>query len=256
MKLPQTYQLHNIFLMLLGPLLIICILISGSYIVETFKDVAYTKQKSFWSIVQLDRELAHTQVKVNEYIHDLTTAKSLEMSYNILWSRIPIAMNTLSKDVSLARIENSSNITVLIDDLFVDVKRFESVIVGQDKISKVALAVWKDVLREHEEAIRGNLIHNLASSNSIYAKQTTTTILKAATIPLFFVICFFLYLSYLLSALWNEQQINQKMLDHDSMTKLHSRDFMMNTLKTLSKTNEPFILLAMKKPCRIGEDSI
>jgi diguanylate cyclase (GGDEF)-like protein len=34
------------------------------------------------------------------------------------------------------------------------------------------------------------------------------------------------------------------MLNHDTMTTLHSRDFMMNTLDNLSETSSPFILLA------------
>ena len=243
MKLPQKYQFHNLLLILLGPLLIICIIISGSYIVSTYKSVAYSKQKTLWAVVQLDRELTHTQAKVTEYIHDLSTAKSLEMAYNILWSRLPIAITSLRQDISLSELENKE-ICLLVDDLFEDIKRVESFIVGQKKISKVRLATWSRTLKQHEEAIRGNLIHDLASSNSAYAKQTTTIILKAATIPLFFVICFFLYLAYLLSALWNERKINQHMLDHDTMTGLHSRDFIMNTLEDLSKTSGSFILLA------------
>lgn len=243
MKLPQKYQFHNLLLILLGPLLIICIIISGSYIVSTYKNVAYSKQKTLWSVMQLDRELTHTQAKVKDYIHGLSTAESLEMAYNILWSRIPIAISSLRKDLSLSEIKNNE-IGILVGNLFEDVKRVEPIILGQNKINKVVLAEWARTLKQHEEAIRGNLIHDLASSNSSYAKQTTTQILKAATIPLFFTICFFLYLAYLLSALWSERKINQNMLDHDTMTGLHSRDFIMDTLKKLSETSDSFILLA------------
>jgi hypothetical protein len=54
MKKPQDYQFHNLLLILLGPLLIICIIISGSYIVTTYKNIGYTKQKTFGAVLQLD----------------------------------------------------------------------------------------------------------------------------------------------------------------------------------------------------------
>ena len=243
MNLSQQYQLSNVLLTLLGPVLIICIIISGGYVVSTYKDVTYSKQKTLWDVMQLDRELAHTKVEVKDYIHDISTAESLVLAYNILWSRIPTARNSFRKDLSLSELDNNE-IDVLVGSLFEDVKRMEPIIVGQTEINKIALQEWLVKLEQHENAIRGNLIHDLASSSSRYARQTTTTILKAATIPLFFIICFFLYLGYLLSALLNERKINQQMLDHDTMTGLHSRDFMMNTLKDLSESLSPFVLLA------------
>jgi hypothetical protein len=52
---------------------------------------------------------------VKDYIHDLSSAKSLEMAYNILWSRLPIATNTLLKDHSLSDVENNE-IGILINN--------------------------------------------------------------------------------------------------------------------------------------------
>lgn len=243
MKSPKDYLFRNMSLILLGPLLIVFIILSGSHVVSTYKLIAYSKQKTLWSVVQLDRELTHTQVMVSNYVHDLTTAKSLEQDYNILWSRIPIAMDSLRKDPSLLEIDNHE-MGILVENLFNDVKQVEPLIVGQSKIDKTELMEWNRKLHRHEEAIRGNLIHDLASSNSRYARQTTAKILKAATIPAFFIICFFLYLAYLLSALWNERKLNQHLLDHDTMTGLHSRDFIMHKLNDLCDTSTPFILLA------------
>ncbi|RVU82827.1 GGDEF domain-containing protein [Leucothrix sargassi] len=243
MKFSQQSKMSNLLLTALGPLLIICIIISGSYIVSMYKSVMYSKQKTLWSVMQLDRELAQTRSEVKDYIHGITTAESLEMAYNILWSRIPIAVDSLRNDLSLSELDDTE-IDLLISGLFDDLKRMEPIIVGQNPIDKEALREWSDVLKQHDEAIRGNLIHDLASSNSRYMRQTTALFLKAATIPLFFIICFFLYLAYLLSALWDERKTKQKMLDHDSMTGLHSRDFIMNTLENFSKLSSPYTLLA------------
>ena len=243
MKLPQQGQSSNWLLTLLGPLLIICIIGSGSYIVSMYKNVTYSKQKTLWSVMQLDRELANMRSEVKDYVHDITTVEALQMSYNILWSRIPIAKDSLSKDLSLSELDDNE-IDILVGGLFEDVKHMEPFIIGQTTVNKEALLEWSEQLKRHDEAIRGSLIHDLASSNSRYARQTTTLVLKAATIPLFFVICFFLYLAYLLSALWDERKINQEMLDHDTMTGLHSRDFMMTSLKNLSELSSPFTLLA------------
>lgn len=243
MRLLSTRNCYNILLTLLGPVLIIAITLGVWHTLSTYQQVESNEQESLWSVLQLDKEIRKTRFRAREYIHGLATKASLQMAYEILWSRIPIAANSLRKDRSLDQI-NATHFDPVLSGLFEHIRSIEPVIMTEGTIDKTSLRTWSEALKDYETTIGLTLVHNIASSNSHYAKQTTALVIKAAAITSFFIICFILYLGYLLSALWNEHKLNQHLLNYDSLTELHSRDFIMKHLDQLCNTSRPFTVLA------------
>ena len=82
------------------------------------------------------------------------------------------------------------------------------------------------------------------TTHSEYSSKAAGKIIKTAAILLLLILAFVLYLGYLLLTLRKERNRNRHMLDHDTLTGLHSRDLVMRTIQRNCENKQPFALLS------------
>jgi len=226
---------------LLGPVLVLCIALATANLLTTYKRIHHHKQESIWSIIQLDKEMDNTLFDAQQYINGYLNEKPLRMSYEVLWSRFPVTISSMGRDEIVGQI---GGLTPMIYDVFNHVKSAESMILEHDVINKVELNQWVNHLNKMARDLNQQLLQNIASSNSEYSYRTASKIIKTAAILLILIITFILYLGYLLITLREERSRNLHMLAHDTLTGLHSRDFVMRTIQTYCEDKATFALLA------------
>lgn len=230
----------GILTLLLGPALLISIALATANLLNTYKQIHHQKQESIWSIIQLDKEMGNTLYSAQKHINGYLDEKPLKMSYELLWSRFPVTINSMQKDKIFGQI---GGLTSLINEVFSHVKSAELMILKSEKISKAKLNQWLEKLNIMDKSINQQLLQNIASSNSEYSQKTAHKILSTAAILLALIVSFILYLGYLLITLRKERSRNLHLLAHDTLTGLHSRDFVMRMIQSYCKDKTPFTLL-------------
>jgi len=244
MKHPELSQIQNVLLMLVGPVLLVTIYFAASHVLSTYNKLEYQRQESIWSFFQLSKELENAYFNSERYLHDMIDEKPMRTSYDVLWSRTDVALNSVRKDKTFTLLRDNTIEPSLLD-LFKHIKSIETEMSQTGPISEPLLNRWAVRIREFEARINMNLIHNIASTQSDYSKKSAFLLLEAIFILMFFILCFIFYLGYLLIALWRERRRNQHLLDHDSLTGLHSRDYTMHLLKQYCQQAKPFALMSI-----------
>ena len=227
--------------LLLGPIFVLCIGLATTNLLQTYKKIHHQKQESMWSIIQLDKEMSNTLFDAQQYNNGYLDEKPLRSSYEVLWSRFPITINSLRKDEILREI---GGLTVLVSDAFNHIKSAEALILKSRKINKVKLNHWVNKLNDMEQSINQQLLHNIAASNSEYSSRTANKIIGTAAILMVLIAAFVLYLGFLLLALRKERSQNLYMLAHDTLTGLQSRHCIMQSIKESCDNKTPFALLS------------
>lgn len=234
-------KLSGLLSIILGPIFILSIALATANLFSTYKTLHYQKQESIWSIVQLDKEMGNALFETQRYINSGLNEKPLKTSYEILWSRFPVAISSLKRDDIFSQI---SGLTDLIHIAFDHIKSAELMILGPGVINKTKLKPWVRELNGMANEINQQLLQNIAASNSEYSTKTFNKILTSALVPVVLIATFILYLGYLLITLRKEQRLNLHMLAHDTLTELYSRDMIMRTINSFCENKTPFGLLS------------
>lgn len=243
MKSISTLQLHNLIVGLFGPLLLAATVFAAFNLLSTYNNVEKLRQGSLWNTIQLHKELYRVHYTGKEYVHDHVSKHDFRVAYEVLWSRIPLAIESLSRDRSIQELDNDG-VRQLINYLFDHVKTLETQVMSSEPIDHHFLEDWIDQLENFQQLVNTSLLHNMTSFNNEYSQKSTMKIANAAMLLGLLVVGFILYLGYLMSMLWNEQKRSQLLLDHDSLTKLHSRDFILRQLDDYCQSCTPITLVA------------
>ena len=241
MKRHNHNKSNGLVAMLLGPILVLCIALATANLLTTYKQIHHQKQESIWSFIQLNKEMGNTLFNAQQYINNHIEEKPLRRSYEILWSRFPIAASSMRKDEIFKQV---SGLTQLVYDVFDHVKSAESLILDHTIINKAELNLWVNKLNHMAKEVNQQLLQNITSSNSEYSQKTAHKVIKTAVILLTLIAIFILYLGFLLLTLRQERSRNLHMLAHDTLTGLYSRDKIMKQISFNCERKIPFVLLS------------
>jgi diguanylate cyclase (GGDEF)-like protein len=243
MKHTKNYTLQNVVLALLAPILFMAIYLSANNALSTYVDGEKSRQLSAWSVLQLYKEMRKVNFQSELYINDMGSDEALKVSYEILWSRIPLVHERLLNDQILAT-SKETGLNTLLAAAFIHIKSIEPMIVNEAPLDKRHLTQWMMTTKQYSDSISMSLLHDLISTDSEYSKTLRNNIIKAAGLLLLSTLSVILYLGYLLFTLWVQRKHHQYLLDHDSLTGLFSRDYTMNLLKSHCEKKTPFTLLS------------
>lgn len=225
---------------ILGPVLLLGVALTTVNLLSTYKGIHQQKQATIWSVIQLDREIGSTLFDAQQHINGHKSTELLRQSYRALRDRFPATVSSLKQDDIFQQVSGLSD---SIYTAFSHVEAVEQLIVDSATIDTDWLNQWVNQLNEMKAQINKQVLDSVASMESEYSDRAFSTILKNASMLLIMIFIFILYLVNLLIELRKERKRNLYMLAHDTLTGLHSRAYIMNTLQSRCDNKTPFALL-------------
>ena len=225
---------------LLAPVLLVAIYLSALNLVSTYFLLENYKRESLWSLGHLIAELEATQYETQLYVAGANDLKSLQLRYDVLWSRLPVSLNSLEKDDMLGQVQG---LYFLVSSVFEHVKAMEPDLYTND-IDPQRLLRWASILKQDSNNMNQYLIHEVTDADGEYSHAAWGKLLKALSLLSSVVLAFIVYLGSSLYFVMRERAIHQFMLDHDSLTGVASRDHIMGKIKEYCRTKTPCTLVA------------
>ena len=242
MKSSERYTLHNVLLALLGVVLLLCIYLAANNAFKTYVSSEGKRQSSLWSILQLNKEMSNVNFKSKLFIRGIASKESLKVPYEILWSRISITHSSLLNDGILSSL-SANKLIKLLDSTYSHIKSIETMVLGDTPLNKSSLSKWVVQTDDFNNEIRMSLLNDLISADSNYSKVLREGVFKSVAVLLITALCFIAYLGYLLYILWVQKKHHRYLLEHDSLTRLYSREYMLQRVQSLCDEHMPFTML-------------
>lgn len=225
---------------LLAPVLLVAIYLSALNLVSTYFLLENYKRESLWSLGHLIDELEAMQYETQLYVAGANELKSLQLRYDVLWSRLPVSLSSLEKDDMLGEVQG---LYFLVSSVFEHVKAMEPDLYGTE-IDPQRLLRWASILKQDSNNMNQYLIHEVTDADGEYSHAAWGKLLKALLLLTSVVLAFIIYLGSALYFVLRERAIHQFMLDHDSLTGVASRDHIMAKIKENCRSKTPCCLIA------------
>lgn len=230
----------TILLVLAGLTLLAAIAVATTKLFSSYANIENDRTESFWSIVQLQKELEATYYNTQLYQANALQYDELRLRYELLWSRFPVVQNMLAKDEIFQQIPGLAEEVKLIFD---NVRTVEQSITRGETLTKYQLDAWIHTLAIDRKRMNRYIIHNMSGFNNDYVSMASNKLLKYLLLVGFLTAVLILYLGFLLNLLILQQKRTRYLLAHDSLTGLKGR---FHTLKAISKRcqhKHPFTLV-------------
>nr|CAA6822509.1 MAG: Unknown protein [uncultured Thiotrichaceae bacterium] len=239
-KYPLQSNSSSLTSVALGLVLVLGVALATANLLSTYKGIHQQKQATIWNIIQLDREIGDTLFDAQQYISGHQNPEVLRERYEALRIRFPATISGIKKDEIFQQVRGLSD---SIHTASNHVKSAENMMISSSTIDTTSLNQWARQLNEMKKQINEQVLDNIASTDSEYSDRAFNTILKTASFLLILLFAFILYLVNLLIELRKERNHNLYTLAHDTLTGLHSRNYVMTTLQSRCDKKKPFAVV-------------
>ncbi|WP_169446353.1 GGDEF domain-containing protein [Leucothrix mucor] len=226
--------------------MVFSILLAINNLLITYEKTERTERRTIWSLVQISKEARKTLYDGNIYLKDSRTVKQFQTQYQVLWSRIPVALVHLENEET----NSGSDIVaqeglapvLAITQMFDLVRSAETAILSPtpepDYVSS-----WLAQLNIAADNVTKNTMHNIIDDNSDYSDAISEALLNALLWVGVTILLFFCYIALLVRTLWQEYQNIQYLMQHDTLTGLASREFTMKALEKNIASKQDFTVV-------------
>jgi diguanylate cyclase (GGDEF)-like protein len=224
-------------------LLLLTLLLTALFTLAVWSVVKFDKaylllakhtQLSAWSLAQLEIETLEFADQLEKHIYNNAEFTTLNLKYDILWNRYLTFLE--SDETELIRSEFNSQ--EVINKAFQLLKGYEYSIVHNDVDQlKLMLSDFQTL----NPAIRNLMIQNFTSEYSLKQRSALDESKNENGYYMLVIL-----IAFLLMSLWVYRDARQQqfLAWYDPLTKLHSRNYMLSTIKTREKKG-PIILILM-----------
>lgn len=235
LQVPLIRKIKLLVVILIGSTLVFSILFSINNLLITYDKTKRVERRTIWSLVQVSKEARKTLYTGNSYLLDSNTLRAFQRQYEVLWSRIPVALIHLENEelnkVDQTLINRELNRAQALNQMFELLKSVESIILSPAPDPDFVQS-WLAQLNLSADNVTKNTMHYIVDSDSTYAEATSGALLSALIWVGTTILLFFGYIALLVRTLWQGYQNIQYLMQHDTLTGLASRDF---TIKVLEK---------------------
>lgn len=98
LQVPLIRKIKLLVAILIGSVLIFSILFSINNLLVTYDKTKRVERRTIWSLVQVSKEARKTLYAGNSYLLDRNTLRAFQRQYEVLWSRIPVALIHLENE--------------------------------------------------------------------------------------------------------------------------------------------------------------
>lgn len=235
-----TYQLKNVAVILTGVALLMATYLTTTRLFTTYISIENDRAESFWSIVQLQKELDAMYYQTELYRANALDRDALQLRYELLWSRFPVVQNMLEKDEILKQINGLADDVQLIFD---NIKVMEAPILRGQTLEPAQLTTWIKTLAIDKNRMNSYIIHNMSGFDGDYVAITANKLLANLVTIATLITAIILYLGFLVSTLILQQRRNRYLLAHDSLTGLKSRSYILKAISRRCQQKQPFTLI-------------
>lgn len=240
MKLLKRHQIKSAVVITTGLALLIAIYFTTARLFSTYVSIENDRAESFWSIVQLQKELDAMYYQASLYQVGTVGHNALQLQYELLWSRFPVVQNMLEQDEIFKQIEGlASDVKLLFDH----VKIVETPIIQDRKLAGAQLSGWIKTLNYDRKRLNGYIIHNMSGFDGDYVTNASKKLLAYLITIAALIISCILYLGFLIHILILQQKRNHFLLAHDSLTGLKSRAYTLRKISKYCQQKQPFTLV-------------
>lgn len=245
LQVPLIRKIKLLVVILIGPTLVFSILFAINNLLITYEKTERTERRTIWSLVQISKEARKTLYDGNIYLKDSRTVKQFQTQYEVLWSRIPVALVHLENEESYngETVAKEGFTPVLaVTQMFDLVKSAETVILAPTPDPDY-VSGWLARLNVAADNVTKNTMHNIIDDNSDYSDAISETLLNALLWVGATILLFFCYIALLVRTLWQEYQNIQYLMQHDTLTGLASREFTMKALEKHIANKQDFTVV-------------
>ncbi|MGB0849512.1 MAG: hypothetical protein ACPGSM_22435, partial [Thiolinea sp.] len=172
----------------------------------TYISIENDRAESFWSIVQLQKELDAMYYQTELYRANALDRDALQLRYELLWSRFPVVQNMLEKDEILKQINGLADDVQLIFD---NIKEMEAPILRGQTLEPAQLTTWIKTLAIDKNRMNSYIIHNMSGFDGDYVAITANKLLANLVTIATLITAIILYLGFLVSTLILQQRRNR-----------------------------------------------
>lgn len=236
LQVPLIRKIKLLVAILIGSVLIFSILFSINNLLVTYDKTKRVERRTIWSLVQVSKEARKTLYAGNSYLLDSNSLRAFQRQYEVLWSRIPVALIHLENeeikngDQTYVNQEQDLARAQSLNHMFELLKSVESVILSPAPDPDFVQS-WLAQLNISADNVTANTMHYIVDSDSTYADATSGALLSALIWIGITILLFLCYIALLVRTLWQEYQNIQYLMQHDSLTGLASRDFIIKALE-------------------------
>ena len=230
----------TVLLILTGLMLLTAIAFATTKLFSSYAHIENDRAESFWSIVQLQKELDATYYNAQLHQANALQYDELRLRYELLWSRFPVVQNMLAKDEIFQQIPGLAEDIQLI---FNNVRKVETPITKGKTLTQHQLDDWIQTLASDRKRMNRYIIHNMSGFNNDYVSMASDKLLKYLLLVGFLTAILILYLGFLLNLLILQQKRTRYLLAHDSLTGLKGRFYTLNAINKRCQHKHPFTLI-------------
>lgn len=238
--LKLAHHARYIYQWLLVPLMLVLIYISAMNLVSTFFLLEKYRHETIWSLEHLNREIESTINESQLYLAKASTLNKLRFQYELLWSRLPVAQSSLHQDPNLKSIPG---LVDMVNDVSDRIKSMDTDFTSEQELDHARLARWMSALAHDRENLTNCLVNDISAGNGRYSRSAWQDLLSSMTMVGLAMLALMLVVSHLIYALIREQARQRSQIEKDSLTGLHSRDYIINKLNELCKKQTDFCIV-------------
>ncbi len=224
----------------LVPVILFSIYLAALNLASTFFLLENYRRESLWSMVHLNGQIEATMYESQLYMAGAITQQQLRFRYELLWSRLPIAVSSLENDPALAKV---TGFRELVQEIFEHVRSMENDFYGEQALDHARLTKWSNALKRYRENINNYLIHEVSDGDGQYAREAWNKLLGSIYLFAAATLILMIVLGHLVYVLMREHDRQRMQLEHDSLTGLYSRDYIMRIIDEYCKQRTDFILV-------------
>lgn len=237
---PPQLKCTTIALILTGLALFVAIYLATTKLFSTYVDLENNRAGSFWSVIQLQKELDAMYYQSKLYQNNSIDHDTLKLHYELLWSRFPIVQNMLKKDEILLQI---AGLKADIDLMFTHVRAMEDTIIRNQRPGTAKMDQWAQTLAVDRQRLNNYVVHNMSGSDDDYVAMAANKLLAYLITIALLIVALLLYLGVLLYTLIQQQKRNRFLLAHDSLTGLKGRFYTLKAISKRCQQKKPFTLI-------------